>query len=214
MPDYRTENREFALGSIVTYQAATRVVLEAVKRASGAEPPSIPGGPKDRFRRSLMMLEAAYAAGQLNGTTPRRLVQNLLPDSDGTRMLIDDSYEGDKLNFAPDVDDVSPNKFKEVARSCALELLGDADVADIDLDRLLRAVADKLQVDLSWGRRINIGENRHFPRMFQWLREVDEETAEDDQRGFHIMNRGGGGRVARHPDGPRDLKVRVSREFL
>lgn len=65
-----------------------------------------------------------------------------------------------------------------------------------------------------WKRCLNVGINRHFPRMLQWLREVEEETFDGRRGGLRLMNRGGGGRVTAEPDGPADLKVRLDPDLL
>jgi len=69
-------------------------------------------------------------------------------------------------------------------------------------------------MEMGWKRRFNVGENRHFPRMVQWLREVEGESTSGDYVGLRLMNRSGSGGVAACPSNPYGLKARINGALL
>ncbi|HEY7810965.1 MAG TPA: hypothetical protein VIA98_11345 [Allosphingosinicella sp.] len=83
-----------------------------------------------------------------------------------------------------------------------------------ELRAILRAVLDLLFGD-SRTRRPRVGPNRHWPRLLQYLRELEEATDwSPDGRGMRLVNIGGRGPVAREPRDPALLAVIVEPDYL
>lgn len=109
-----------------------------------------------------------------------------------------------------DMDDVAPKIVRQAMIARCLEL----GKGRHDLRSVLRPVLDVVFAD-SKARRPRVGANRHWPRLLQYLRELEDETdASPAGQGLRLLNAGGGGRVARHPSDPGTLAVRVDPEHL
>lgn len=108
-----------------------------------------------------------------------------------------------------DMEDLSPKVVKlAILQQCLI--LG---AGRHDLRTLLRPVLDGLFREKT--RRPRVGANRHWPRLLQYLRELCEETDWSPAgKGIHLMNAGGGGPVARNPDDPSTLAVRINPDYL
>ncbi|BAK66420.1 hypothetical protein SLG_17450 [Sphingobium sp. SYK-6] len=198
-------------GCIRAYGAATRHMMEVWQDVTDKPMDTLSGYPRDRFREALGYFVRAMKSGD---AAVLRAKLDEATRHDGTvKSLIEDSLASPAEAFAPDIDDVPPSIFKKAIWAEALNCVGDEPV-DVDLEVFLRAVVSRVIGEMGWKRRFNVGENRHFPRMVQWLREVEEETAGDEGFGLHLMNRGSAGRVASYPAGPHNLKVRLDADWL
>ncbi len=69
----------------------------------------------------------------------------------------------------------------------------------MDMASFLSAVIRRIFVDNGIRGRINIGRNRHFPRLYQWLCEYARRTEWDEGTGLKIRNISGRGRIAHSP---------------
>ena len=79
---------------------------------------------------------------------------------------------------------------------------------------VLRAVLDTL-FDASTTRRPRVGANRHWRRLLQYLRELEQETDwSPDGRGVRLANRGGRGPVALEPRDPGLLRLIIDVGFI
>lgn len=84
----------------------------------------------------------------------------------------------------------------------------------IELRQFLRAVLDQLY-DSSVTRRPNVGANKHWPRLLQYLREIEEETYwSQDERGVRLANKSGRGRVAQAPNDPNRLALLINPDYI
>jgi len=99
-------------------------------------------------------------------------------------VAIDDFVERSKERSGGD--DISPNDFKHAIYAIAAAT--DADVQDIPMRTFLRAVVRSIWTKKGWATRINIVSSRNFPRMYQWLCEVEAETHWPTGQGLKIMN--------------------------
>lgn len=197
-------------GCIKTYGAATRLMGEVWEETVGEPMGKLSGYPKDRFRQAL----DRYAKAISNGTSGLdKGIRGAAQADDVLKSFILDEMTDPSQPLAPDVDDVAPSVFKKAIWDQALAL-ADEEPVDINLDEFLRAVVRRICTEMNWSRRINVGENRHFPRMVQWLREVENDTTTDDGVGLRLLNRGGRGPVANHPARPNTLKVRLDASYL
>lgn len=125
-----------------------------------------------------------------------------------------ESAAGGRVSLPPDIDDVSPNLFKS---SCVAEAKRhpEGEVVDVALPDFLRAVMKAVGAKMGWSKRVNIGANRHFPRMVEWLREIQNESEwEDGTFGLRLMNLKGAGQVRSYPTDPATLKVRIRSDYL
>lgn len=198
-------------GSIRTYGAATRHMMTVWEDVTGRPMDTLSGYPKDRFKKALGYFVRAMGSG--DAVALRAKLDGATKDDKFVKSLIEDSLASPEEALAPDVDDVPPAIFKKAIWAEALDRVGD-EVVDIDLDDFLRAVVSRVIKKMGWQRRFNVGKNRHFPRMVQWLREVEEETTCDNGIGLRLMNRASAGKVASYPSGPEKLKVRLDSDWL
>ncbi|MDH4744222.1 hypothetical protein OMP43_09360 [Sphingomonas sp. CBMAI 2297] len=204
--DYFEQKLSFVDGCVMTYSKATRLMTEVWEAEMGAPMGKLSGSPKDRFREALRHFADAirgHSRTDLGGK-----LKKAAQDDAVLKSFIDESLEVPDATLPPDVDDVPPSVFKDAIWAEVFDLAVEEPV-DVDLDVFLRPVVARIVAAMGWKRRFNVGENRHFPRMVQWLREVQEESTYGEVAGFRLMNRSGSGRVAAYPAGPYALKVRI-----
>lgn len=144
-----------------------------------------------------------------------QVTQRLKADATGERRLLDALDVDPKedivevlLRFA-DMDDLAP----KVVKLAILEQCVKLGRGRHDLRALLRPVLDQVFAG-SAARRPRVGANRHWPRLLQYLRELEEDTSWETGTGLHLMNASGGGPVARRPTDPGDLAVRIDPDHL
>lgn len=109
-----------------------------------------------------------------------------------------------------DMDDLPPSAVKQ-AMLDECRRLG---TTRVEMRDFLRPVLDAL-FKSEKTRRPRVGANRHWPRLLQYLRELQEDTDwRPDGRGVVIMNAGGAGPVARSPADPSLLALRIDAAYL
>ncbi len=133
--------------------------------------------------------------------------------SDGLLSEKSIASENREIILPPDIDDVSPNLFKSACYAEAKSVTAKGGI-DSPLNEFLRGVINRVGVSMGWNRRMNIGANRHFPRMAQWLRELEAETHWETGIGFWLLNVSGTGRVREFPIDPSTLKIRIDPAHL
>ena len=154
---------------------------------------------KDAFEQAIALMKQRLAQDAAGG---RRLRSALDVDAkeDIAEVL---------LGYA-DMDDVTPSAVKQ-AMLDECRKLGSTRVEVRDF---LRPVLDAL-FKAETTRRPRVGANRHWPRLLQYLRELQDDTDwRPDGRGIQIMNSGGGGPVARNPHDPTLLAMRIDVDYL
>lgn len=199
-------------GCIMTYGKATRLMGEVWEKVIGEPMPTLSGSPTSRFEQALAKFEGALQGGSHPGL--KSGLKDAAASDPVLSSFIDESLQSGSKSLPPAIDDVPPTVFKRGVFAEASARGKPDRTIDVNLDDFLRGVVGLTVKEMKWGRRFNVGTNQHFPRMWQWLREVEDETAYDEGYGIRIMNRNGGGRVAAEPDGPHGLKVRINAEFL
>lgn len=145
-----------------------------------------------------------------------QIKQRLANDSAGAKRLrleldldIGDDIAEVLLSYA-NIDDLPPNVVKHAIREECIRL-GEG---RHELRSVLRPVLDSL-FSGSKTRRPRVGANRHWPRLLQYLRELEEDTDWSPAgRGLRLMNAGSGGRVAAEPADPATLAVRIDPDFM
>lgn len=210
MDDFEPRRR-FVDGCVMTYAKATRLMVEVWEEEKGEPMGRLSGSPKDRFREALGHF--AGAIGARGGSDLGGKLKKAAEDDRVLSSLIQETLDTPNDVLPPDVDDVPPSVFKGAIWTEALDRASDESV-DVDLDVFLRPVIVRIITAMGWMRRFNVGENSHFPRMIQWLREVQDESEYEGGIGFRLMNRSGSGRVAACPRGPYGLKVRIDGAWL
>ena len=131
------------------------------------------------------------------------------------REFLDVSPEEDlgKALLRVDLDELSPNAIKQAVRN-EIDRHRAQSPGRIALRPILRRVLDELYAGIDV-RRPNVGANRHWPRLLQYLRELEEETDwSPDGRGFRLANAGGRGPVAHEPTDPGRLSVVIDPGYL
>ncbi len=144
------------------------------------------------------------------------LKQRLRQDAAGGKRLLEvlDVQPGEDIEEVllawADMDDLTP---KQVKTALLLEVQNRGK-GRFELRAVLRAVLDAL-FDGAGTRRPRVGSNRHWPRLLQYLRELEEDTDwSPDGRGIRLANAGGRGPVARQPWDPGRLSIVIDPNFL
>lgn len=145
-----------------------------------------------------------------------QIKQRLADDSAGAKRLrleldldIGDDIAEVLLGYA-NIDDLSPNVVKLAIREECMRL-GEG---RHELRSLLRPVLNTLYAGNKI-RRPRVGPNRHWPRLLQYLREIERDTDWSSAgRGLRLINAGGGGRVAADPTDPAALAIRINPDFM
>lgn len=109
-----------------------------------------------------------------------------------------------------DLDDVTPNQM----RLALLSEFRSAGAGRHDLRPILRGVLNAL-FNPNKTRTPRVGSNRHWPRLLQYVRELEDETDwSPDGQGVRLSNAGGRGPVAREPKDPGKLSVIIDPDYL
>lgn len=117
---------------------------------------------------------------------------------------------GELLLNEADLDDLSPNAIK-ASIFTELQRRGEG---QHELRAILRAVLDALFTDDSV-RRPRVGANRHWPRLRQYLRELEKETDwSPDGRGIRLVNSSRRGPVAKEPTDPSRLNLLIDPAYF
>lgn len=197
--------------SCKTYNKVIRVISVAWEDAYG-EPLVVNGGtPTERFQNAMEQLaEKMQFANEIS-----KLFEPLDVDTpDDLKALIAGLAGGTASGAIRDVGDLTPNQVKQAIRAIASQYGNDSGNIDVPMNVFLRNVLNLVADSASIRLKMNVGRNRHFPRLLQWLRECEEETIWDDGQGIRIKNSSGTGRVSQYPTDPKKLKITINGEFL
>jgi len=109
-----------------------------------------------------------------------------------------------------DVDSIAPKPIK-TAMYADFRRLGKG---RFELRPILRRVLDEVFTDPTI-RRPRVGANRHWPRLRQYLREIEDETNWlPDGQGMRLANKSGRGPIAQYPTDPGRLSVVIDPDYL
>lgn len=194
------------------------------KEVTGKEIPAFTELPvKDRFQEVLNIWvreiqsnssDSPVLTSELRGAANDQPILSEMIEDGLISNAASESAAGGRVSLPPDIDDVSPNLFKS---SCVAEAKRhpEGEVVDVALPEFLRAVMKAVGSKMGWSKRVNIGANRHFPRMVEWLREIQNESEwEDGNFGLRLMNLKGAGQVRSYPTDPATLKIRIRSDYL
>jgi hypothetical protein len=180
------------------YWNALNKLRAAWKDVFGEDLPTVGNRAKDAFEQAIDQIK-----------------QRLSADAPGEKRLRDALDVDAKEDIAEvllryaDMDDIAPKMVKQSMLEQCLRL-GDG---RHELRTLLRAVLDQVFAGAKT-RRPRVGANRHWPRLLQYVRELEDDTDWTTGKGIHLMNAGGGGRVARAPADPGTLAIRIDTSHL
>jgi hypothetical protein len=182
-----------------TYWNALNKLRAAWHEVFGEPLPTEGNNAMDAFRQALDVIKARLKSDAAGGKRLRDAL-DVGTGEDIAEVL---------LTWA-DMEGVTPAAAKLAMRAEARRL----GAGRHELRALLRPVLDALFAD-SVTRRPRVGANRHWRRLFQYLRELEDETDWSPAgRGIHLMNAGGGGKVSPRQRDPGKLAVRIDPSYL
>lgn len=153
----------------------------------------------EAYENALVYIKAQLQK-DASGRDKLREVLDVRPDETIAEVL---------LSWA-DMDDVTPAR----VRQAMLEQCWALGTGRHELRSFLRTVLDEVFQD-SGTRRPRIGPNRHWPRLRQYLRELESDTDWSPHgRGLRLANIGGRGRVASQPHDPSLLGLVIDTDYL
>lgn len=200
------------MASSMTYSKVITEIKKAWLDAFGDELVVRGSAPTSRFESMVDELRRRWALRE----DKERLIEALgLEGAGDEKKTVEDVL--DKLgtdNFVRSVDDLTANQIFAAIHAVAFDSGSDDELVEMGLGEFLRMVVRRIFDDNNIKGRINIGPNRHFPRLVQWVREYASSTEWEDGIGLKIRNLSGRGRVARHPIDPKLLKVVIDRGYL
>lgn len=126
--------------------------------------------------------------------------------------LVDDLTPKD--DGRSDIEDTAPREFKAAVYQQARQYASSGQRRDVPLDQFVRRSLDSLWSEKKLAGHINVGENRHFPRIWQWLSEVAQETEWGYAHELKIMNASRRGKVRSDPSSPQGLIVRIDPDYI
>ncbi|QTK81966.1 Hypothetical protein AT6N2_L1154 [Agrobacterium tumefaciens] len=194
-----------------TYSKVITEVKAAWFEAFGSEMTVHGDLPRARFENMLAQLRERWSRDR----DKARLFEALDLDAKLGAGSVEDLVEAvADDSVVRSVDDLTPNQILSAIEATAYEISTGGGPVEIDMASFLRAVIRCVFANNDIRGRINIGSNRHFPRLYQWLCEYARRTEWSGGSGFKIRNLSGKGRIAKHPADPKELKVIVDRAFL
>ncbi|TCA58074.1 hypothetical protein E0H71_00285 [Rhizobium leguminosarum bv. viciae] len=200
------------MASAKTYNKVISELKKAWLEAFGDELVVRGSAPTSRFESMVDELRRRWAHRE---DKERLIVALDLDGGSDEKKSVEDFI--DKLandNVVRSVDDLTANQIFSAIYAVAFECGSQDALVELELDEFLRRVVHRIFDDNKIKGRINIGPNRHFPRLFQWLREYASGTEWNDGIGLKIRNLSGRGRVAQYPTDPKLLKVVIDRGYL
>lgn len=180
------------------YWNALAKLRAAWLKVSGENLPTTGNRAKDAFEQAIAVITERLSSGGLD----RNRVRDLLDVAPGEEIA--------EALLGADMDDIPPKLVLQVLHEECRKLSDGRH----PLKPLLKAVLDQLFTDPRV-RRPRPGANRHWPRLLQYLRELEAQTDWSPRgRGVRLANAGGRGRVAREPGDPGSLSLIVDLSFI
>lgn len=131
--------------------------------------------------------------------------------SDGYALVAPESSD----TVIRDIDDLTPNEVLNGMRAVATSYSpSDEDkTVDVPVPVFLRESLREVWKAKGVEGRINVGANRHWPRLWEYLVDLEIEAEHYGARHFRIMNATRGA-VAAFPEGPQRVRVRITGSFF
>lgn len=209
--DDHNDSPHFILGSVMTYKKTVNLMSDTWLTVLGEPLILCSAGPRARFLEALqhysrMLASKTRASVQLKPALIRDAKQDPAVEDLLIETLEVSSKEWTKV-VDRDLDAVPPRVCTGAIRTTAKGAVENDSITILSLRDFLRQVMVRIASEMEWPTPLRVGENRHFPRSWQWLWEVCEETYVDDDYGMRIINTRGP--VPAWPSGPGDLRVRL-----
>ena len=202
----RTERQDNSVvASSRTYGVAVNKLKALWLKNFGSEMGDLPGFPTERYEGAINIFDEKLKRLLLNESKNNEKIEELTSQLKEIKTSVSPSFG--RYN----IDDIPPNIFFYSIYDAIGELLDPGELKDVELSIFLRIVIRKSVEKMKWKQRINVGENSHFPRMFQYIIEFESWQ---DSGGFKVMNKSGRGRVPLQPDGPHNLKIRIIFDYI
>ncbi len=197
-----SEMREFDDGGKLASQAywnALRKLQHACEEVFGEELETYGDRPMALFESALESLKRRLSQDAEQGKRVLDIL-DIEPGEDIAAVLLSNA----------DIDSLAPKPIK-TAMYGEFRSLGKG---RFELRPILRRVLDEVFTD-SAIRRPRVGANRHWPRLRQYLREIEDETNWlPDGQGMRLANKSGRGPVAQFPTDPSRLSVIIDPDYL
>lgn len=209
--DDSNDSPHFKLGSVMTYRKTVNLMSATWLRVVGEPLILNQTTPLARFLEALqlysdMLSAKTKASGQLKPALIRDAKQDPAVD-DLLGETLEVSAKDLKKVVDRDLDAVPPRVCTAAIRDTAKGAVENDSITVLPLREFLRQVQTKIAAEMGWPTPLRVGDNRHFPRSWQWLWEVCEESYIDDDYGMRIINTRGP--VPAWPSGPGELRVRL-----
>lgn len=210
--DHKDFNDErFKQGSVRTYMKATRLVCESWQRVIGQSLKLHSTQPLSRFEEALAHITSALKDSQSKAAKIKDDITEASKSDPATHDLINDvlivNAETRRTILERDMDSVPPRLCMDAIWNVARQNASNDEEVDVPLRDFLRAVMSEIAKNMGWPTALRVGENRHFPRMWQWLCEVTEASVVDGCHSIRVINTRGP--VAAFPSGPGELRIRL-----
>ena len=168
--------------------------------------------PEGKFRSFIVHLTNRGLSHDDHQLLAEHLDVTVQPTIEKTVMEVAKSMED--RGVVRDIDDITPNQFRRAVFDTANALKRSGELVHISMPDFLRQCLKRVFQRLEIRGRINVGPNRHFPRMMEWLHQIADDTEWDGVKGLKITNASGRGRVAAQPSDPKTLKVVLNADVL
>lgn len=205
------DNPHFKQGSVMTYKKTVRLMCETWLKVVEEPLVLVSTSPLAQFQEALQRYSDLLSGkSEVSGRLKPALIDGAKDDP-----AVDDLLD-ETLGVAPgevrkvvdrDMDAVPPQVCLKAIWASASERAHGEEIIILPLKEFLRSVMAKIAVEMGWQNALRVGHNRHFPRSWQWLWEVCEESYTDDDYGIRIINTRGP--VPAWPTGPGELRVRL-----
>lgn len=205
------DSLHFKQGSVMTYKKTVRLMGDTWLRVVGEPLILNTTQPLAQFQEALqrysdMLSSKTTASGKLKPALTQDAKEDPAIDD-----LLSDTLEVPANEWKKvvdrDLDAVPPRVCTAAIRATAKEKVENDEITIVPLNEFLRLVMTKIAAEMDWQTPLRVGDNRHFPRSWQWLWEVCEESYVDDDYGMRIINTRGP--VPTWPSGPGELRVRL-----
>lgn len=200
------------LGASKAYSNMTKIILSWLQELTGEEYKAAGMRPKERFLDTLQALKS-----EIELQTAAKGDLTALNDIVGPLKTATSEEEIQRIiesAIGKSIDDFTPNQIFNAFEAAAIDAAQDGETIDLPATEFLRNAISKLFQSTNTKGRFNIGSNRHWPRLWQWLSEYSETTDFGDGIGLKILNASRAGRVAEFPAEPALLIVRVDKNWL
>ncbi|TCL88895.1 hypothetical protein C8J38_12015 [Rhizobium sp. PP-WC-2G-219] len=200
----------FKLGSVMTYKKAIRLMSESWEAVLGEPLVLQSAQPLAQFTEALERFTAVIKSSKTQPSELEKSLQGGASEDPALDDLLKEtlraSPEARSALIARDMDLIPPRLCLDAFWAVAIEEAAGSEVT-IPLDAFLRGFMARVATEMNWTVPLRVGQNRHFPRTWQWLCEACESSWVDENYGIRILNTRGP--VPAWPRGPGDLRLRI-----